>query len=32
VVLERGLMPPEKLDKVLSVEGMTRPGISGNEP
>lgn len=32
VVLERGLMPAEKLDKVLSVEGMTTPGISGNKP
>jgi aspartate ammonia-lyase len=31
VVLERGLMPAEKLDKVLSVEGMTTPGISGNK-
>jgi aspartate ammonia-lyase len=31
IVLERGLMPEEKLDKVLSVEGMTRPGVAGDE-
>ncbi|MEO8683196.1 MAG: aspartate ammonia-lyase, partial [Vicinamibacterales bacterium] len=28
IVLERGLMPAEKLDKVLSVEAMTRPGVA----
>jgi aspartate ammonia-lyase len=29
LVLERGLMEPQRLDEVLSVEKMTRPGIAG---
>ncbi|MFN2446538.1 MAG: aspartate ammonia-lyase [Vicinamibacterales bacterium] len=29
LVLERGLMPPEELDRILSVDAMTRPGIVG---
>jgi aspartate ammonia-lyase len=29
LVLERGLLSPEELDRVLSVESMTRPGIVG---
>jgi aspartate ammonia-lyase len=29
LVLERGLMDTEQLDRVLSVEAMTRPGIAG---
>ena len=31
VVLERGLMPPADLDRVLSAEAMTRPGIVGKD-
>lgn len=31
IVLERGLMSEEELDKVLDVYGMTRMGISGKE-
>jgi aspartate ammonia-lyase len=29
LVLERGLLPPDELDRILSVEAMTRPGIPG---
>jgi aspartate ammonia-lyase len=29
LVLERGLMKPEQLDRILSAEAMTRPGIAG---
>jgi aspartate ammonia-lyase len=29
LVLEEGLMEPERLDRILSVEGMTQPGIVG---
>ena len=29
IVLERGLMDQQKLDRVLSAENMTRPGIAG---
>jgi aspartate ammonia-lyase len=29
IVLERGLMDAEKLDRILSVEQMTRPGVAG---
>ena len=29
LVLEGGLMEPEQLDRILSVEGMTQPGIVG---
>jgi aspartate ammonia-lyase len=32
IVLERGLMDPQTLDRILSVEQMTRPGISGEGP
>jgi aspartate ammonia-lyase len=32
LVLERGLMDPEQLDRILSVEAMTRPGIAGEKP
>jgi aspartate ammonia-lyase len=31
LVLERGLMNEAQLDRVLSVEAMTRPGIAGKE-
>jgi aspartate ammonia-lyase len=31
LVLERGLMNEQQLDRVLSVEAMTRPGIAGKE-
>jgi aspartate ammonia-lyase len=31
VVLERGLMDAQQLDRILSVETMTRPGIAGKE-
>ena len=31
LVLERGLMDAQQLDRVLSVEAMTRPGISGGK-
>jgi aspartate ammonia-lyase len=31
LVLERGLMSPDDLDRVLSVEAMTRPGIVGKD-
>ena len=31
LVLERGLMDAQQLDRVLSVEAMTRPGISGEK-
>jgi aspartate ammonia-lyase len=31
LVLERGLMPAKELDRILSVENMTRPGIAGRE-
>jgi aspartate ammonia-lyase len=30
IVLERGLMEADKLDRVLSPEAMTKPGITGN--
>ena len=29
IVLERGLMDAEQLDRILSPEAMTRPGIAG---
>jgi aspartate ammonia-lyase len=32
LVLERGLMDAQQLDRILSVEAMTRPGIAGEEP
>jgi aspartate ammonia-lyase len=31
LVLERGLLDPEQLDRVLSADAMTRPGIPGGE-
>src|SRR5688572_25090334 len=31
LVLERGLLTPEELDRILSAEVMTRPGIPGRE-
>ncbi|MBM3777897.1 MAG: aspartate ammonia-lyase [Acidimicrobiia bacterium] len=31
LVLERGLMDADRLDRVLSVEAMTRPGVPGRE-
>jgi aspartate ammonia-lyase len=32
LVLERGLMDAAQVDRILSVEAMTRPGIAGKEP
>ena len=32
LVLERGLMPADRLDRVLSPEAMTEPGVAGEEP
>jgi aspartate ammonia-lyase len=32
LVLERGLMDTQQLDRILSVEAMTRPGIAGEKP
>jgi aspartate ammonia-lyase len=32
LVLERGLMDAGQLDRILSVEAMTRPGIAGKQP
>jgi aspartate ammonia-lyase len=32
LVLERGLMSAADLDRVLSVEAMTQPGVAGNKP
>jgi aspartate ammonia-lyase len=32
LVLERGLLEPEKLDRILSAEVMTKPGIAGGKP
>jgi aspartate ammonia-lyase len=32
LVLERGLMDAPQLDRILSVEAMTRPGIAGKKP
>jgi aspartate ammonia-lyase len=32
LVLERGLMDAQQLDRILSVEAMTQPGIAGNKP
>jgi aspartate ammonia-lyase len=32
IVLERRLMDAAQLDRILSVEAMTRPGIAGKEP
>jgi aspartate ammonia-lyase len=32
LVLERGLMDAVQLDRILSVEAMTRPGIAGEKP
>jgi len=29
IVLERGLLDPKRLDAILSVEAMTKPGIPG---
>ena len=29
LVLERGLLPPEQLDRILSAEAMTTPGVPG---
>ena len=29
LVLERKLLPPDQLDRILSVESMTQPGIAG---
>ncbi len=31
LVLERGLLPPDALDRILSVEAMTRGGITGGK-
>ena len=31
IVLERGLIEPTELDRILSVEAMTRPGIAGEK-
>jgi aspartate ammonia-lyase len=31
IVLERRMIEPSELDRILSVEGMTRPGISGEK-
>ena len=31
IVLERGLMDQQKLDRILSAENMTRPGIAGED-
>ena len=31
IVLERGLIEPDNLDRILSVEAMTRPGIAGEK-
>jgi aspartate ammonia-lyase len=32
LVLERGLMPADRLDRVLSPEAMTEPGVPGEKP
>ncbi|MBA3272038.1 MAG: aspartate ammonia-lyase [Acidobacteria bacterium] len=32
VVLEKGLMPAEDLDRILGAEAMTKPGIAGRGP
>lgn len=32
VVLQRGLIRPEELDRILSVDAMTKPGIAGKQP
>ena len=32
LVLERGLMPADRLDRVLSLEAMTEPGVPGEKP
>ena len=32
LVLERGLLEPEKLDRILSADVMTKPGIAGETP
>jgi aspartate ammonia-lyase len=32
IVLERGLIEATELDRILSVEAMTRPGIAGQKP
>ena len=32
LVLERGLMTADDLDRILSAEAMTRPGIAGAKP
>jgi aspartate ammonia-lyase len=32
LVLERGLLNAEELDRILSAEAMTRPGIPGAKP
>jgi aspartate ammonia-lyase len=32
LVLERGLLDAQQLDRILSVEAMTRPGIAGKKP
>ena len=32
IVLERGLMSADRLDRVLSPEAMTRPGVPGDQP
>ena len=32
LVLERGLMDAQQLDRILSVEAMTQPGIAGKKP
>jgi len=31
LVLERGLLDPDALDRILSVDAMTRPGVAGRE-
>src|SRR6266540_770721 len=31
LVIERGLMKPEQLDRVLSAQAMTQPGVAGEE-
>jgi aspartate ammonia-lyase len=32
IVIERGLLDTTQLDRILSVEALTRPGIAGQEP
>jgi aspartate ammonia-lyase len=32
IVRERGLLPPDRLDAILSIEAMTEPGVPGDAP